>query len=119
MVFNKKSSLLNRILNEHISLFNNWERELFNDGSIDEVIFKNDNKKIVFQEDLREHIVNLFVVYPQKRVVKIYFREFFGGNDLIYTDELKESILKLENKNNIERKEVEIYIEFLKNNKII
>lgn len=119
MFFNKKNSTLNKILNMYLSSFNNWERKRFNDGSIDEVVFENDNIKIIFSEDLREHIVNLFVIHPQKIIAKVYYREIFLGNELIGVEELKNSILELENKNNVEKKEVEIYIEFLKNNKII
>ena len=53
MFFKKKNSALNKALNLYQDLFINWDRDTFNDGSIDEVSFKNENIKIVFQEDLR------------------------------------------------------------------
>lgn len=119
MFFGKKRSTLNKILDDYTSLFNNWERESFNDGLVDEIIFQNDNTKIIFQEELREHIVNLFVLASKKRIVKIYFREVFLGDDLIDVKKLKKSLLELGNKNNVEKQEVGIYVEFLKSNEII
>ena len=119
MFFKKKNSALNKALNLYQDLFINWDRDTFNDGSIDEVSFKNENIKIVFQEDLREHIVNIFILNSQNRIAKIYYREVFSGDNLIGIEKLKKSISMLENKNNVEAKEIEIYVEFLKSNKII
>lgn len=119
MFFNKKNSVLNIILNNYNSVFEMWERESFNDGSIDEISFKKDNIKIIFQEDLREHITNLFLICSQKKIGKIYYREVTLDNELIGVEELKKSISLLENKNNSEIQEVEIYIKFLKLNKIL
>ena len=62
MFFNKKISKLNKILNNYNVLFEMWKRESFNDDSIDEISFEKDNIKIIFEEDLRENITNLFII---------------------------------------------------------
>ena len=118
MIF-KRTSLLLRCLNKNASLFDKWKKRYLNDGSIEEIIYEKDNIRIIFQEDVREHIVNFFVLDSQKRIAKVYFREVFLGKNLTNTDEFKKSILELGNKNNIEEQEIKIYIDFLKRFKLI
>lgn len=70
MFFIRRKSFLNKILDNYASLFEQWEKECFNDGCIDEITYSKDNMKIIFQEDLREHITNLFIIDTKKRMVK-------------------------------------------------
>ena len=56
MIFKRKKSILNKILDDYTSLFEQWKKNSFNDSSIDEITYVKDNMTIVFQEDLREHI---------------------------------------------------------------
>lgn len=119
MFFKSKMSTLDKVLNNYKSLFEMWKRESFKDDSIDEITYKKDNIMIVFQEDLREHITNLFIINFHKKIGKIYYREVVLNEELIGVEELKKAIALLENKNNSEKQEVEIYIEFLKLNKIL
>ena len=119
MFFNKKISKLNKILNNYNVLFEMWKRESFNDDSIDEISFEKDNIKIIFEEDLRENITNLFIINLQKKIGKIYYREVVLNNELIGVEKLKEELLRLKNKNACEKQEVDIYIKFLKLNKIL
>lgn len=119
MFFGKKKTILNEILNNYNSLFEMWKRESFNDGSIDEITYVKDNMKIIFQEDLREHITNLFIIDTKKQMGKIYYREIMMNKELLGIDKIKDSLALLKNKNNCEKQEVETYIEFLKLNKIL
>lgn len=119
MIFYKNNSILNQNLKKYESLFKDWDKDSFNDGSIDEIAFRKGDVKIVFQEDLREHITNFSVLHPQKRIVKIDYREVVVNNELSGIDELKEKLWLLQNKNNVEDYEVEIYVEFLKHNNLI
>lgn len=75
--------------------------------------------KIIFQEDLREHIMNLFIINTKKQIGKIYYREIMMNKELLGIDKIKDSLGLLKNKNNCEKQEVEIYIEFLKSNQIL
>ena len=119
MFFNGNKSILNKILNNYNPLFEMWERKSFNDGSVNEITFKKDNIKIIFEEDLREHITNLFIINSQKKIGKVYYREVMLNDELMGVEELKESLSLLENKNNSESQEIKIYIKFLKLNKIL
>jgi hypothetical protein len=117
MFFKKKKSILNIVLDAYNSLFEMWKKESFNDGSIDEIAYVKDNIKIIFQEDLREHITNLFVIDSKKQIGKVYYRELMLNKEMVGIDRIKNSLASL--KNNSEKQEVEIYIEFLKLNKIL
>ncbi len=119
MIFKKPKSILNKVLDSYNSLFETWKKESFNSDTIDEILYTKDNIKIVFQEDLREHITNLSITHPQKRIGKICYRELVLDKELLGIDKIKNSLLSLGNKNNCEKQEVEIYIEFLKLNKIL
>lgn len=50
---------------------------------------------------------------------KIYYREVIMNNELLGIEELKDALSLLENRNNSEKEEVEIYIKFLKIDKIL
>ncbi len=119
MIFKRTKSILNKILDNYTSLFEQWEKKYFNDGSIDEITYVKDNMKIIFQEDLREHITNLFIIDTKKQIGKIYYREIMMNKELLGIDKIKDSLELLKNKNNCEKQEVETYIEFLKLNKIL
>lgn len=66
MIFKRTKSILTKILDNYTSLFEQWGKKYFNDGSIDEITYVKDNMKIIFQEDLREHITNLFIIDAKK-----------------------------------------------------
>lgn len=100
-------------------LFEEWDRESFSDSSIEEIVFKKNKIKLTFQEDLREHIVNLFVTDSLEINGKVYYREIKFSDNLIGVEEMKKSISLLGNKNNVEKQEIEIYVNFLKANKIL
>ena len=119
MIFKRKKSILNKVLDNYIALFVLWEKKCFNDSSIDEITYVKDNMKIIFQEDLREHITNLFIIDKKRQMGKIYYREIMLNKELLGIDKIKDSLALLRNKNNCEKQEVEIYIEFLKLNKIL
>ena len=87
------------------------------DGSVDEISYVKNNIKIVFQEDLREHITNLYIIDFQKKIGKIHYRDIMLDNGLTGVDKLKNALSLL--KNNAEKREIEIYIEFLQTNNII
>ncbi len=117
MIFKKTKSTLNKILDNYDSLFEKWEKKSFNDGSIDEIAYVKDNIKIIFQEDLREHITNLFIIDSKKQIGKVYYREIMLNKELVGVEKIKNSLSLL--KNNSEKQEVEIYIEFLISNKLL
>lgn len=119
MIFKRTKSILNKILDHYTSLFERWERKCFNDGSIDEITYTKDNMQVIFQEDLREHITNLFIIDAKKQMGKIYYREIMMNKELIGIDKIKDSLELLKNENNCEKQEVELYIDFLKLNKIL
>ena len=119
MFFKSKMSTLDKVLNNYNSLFEMWKKESFKDDSIDEITYKKDNIVITFQEDLREHITNLFIINFQKKIGKVYYRDVDLSEELIGVKELKKALALLENKNNCEKQEVGIYIEFLKLNNIL
>ena len=114
-----KKSPLNNSLNMYNFLFEEWDRESFSDSSIEEIVFKKNKIKLTFQEDLREHIVNLFVTDSLEINGKVYYREIKFLDNLIGVEEMKKSISLLGNKNNVEKQEIEIYVNFLKANKIL
>lgn len=115
--FRKRKSTLTKILDDYDSLFETWEKESFHDGSVDEISYVKNNIKIVFQEDLREHITNLYMIDFQKQIGKIHYRDIMLDNGLTGVDKLKNALSLL--KNNAEKQEIEIYIEFLQTNNII
>ena len=119
MIFRRIKSILTKILDNYTSLFEQWEKKYFNDGSIDEITYVKDNMKIIFQEDLRDHITNFFIIDTKKQMGKVYYREIIMNKELLGIDKIKDSLELLKNKNNCEKREVEIYIEFLKINKIL
>ena len=118
MLFCKYKSTLEKHLSNYNSLFEMWKKESFNDGSVDEISFENGINRVVFQEDLREHIINLIIINSQKRIGKVYYRTVMLDKELEGVEELK-TRLSLLKKNNLEKEEIEIYIEFLKLNKIL
>lgn len=95
------------------------KKRYFNDGSLDGITYVKDNMKIIFQEDLREHTTNLFIINTKKQIGKIYYRAIMMNKELQGIDKIKDSLGLLKNKNNFGKQEVEIYIEFLKLNKIL
>lgn len=116
-MFFKKMSTLEKVLNDYNLLFKTWKKESFKDDSIDEITYSKNNIKFVFQEDLREHITNLFIISFQKKIGKIYYREVMLDEELLGVEELRKEMALL--KNNSEKQEVEIYINFLKQNKLL
>ena len=47
MIFKRTKSVLNKILDNYTSLFEQWEKKYFNDGSIDEITYVKNNMKII------------------------------------------------------------------------
>ena len=54
MIFKRKKSILNKILDHYPSLFEQWERKCFNDGSIDEITYTKDNITNIAQTKMQE-----------------------------------------------------------------
>ncbi len=118
-ILKKINSNLQKALNKYEYLFNDWKKTYFNDGSIEECCYNRERLKIVFQEDLREHIVNLSILHPSKRYIKVYFRTCSNFSDELDVEELTCCLKELGNSNNIETQEVDIYIDFLIKNRIL
>ena len=115
----RRMSALQKALNNHETIFMNWKRDYYKSNCIEECIYRNHEFTIIFQEDLREHIINLTVTHPQKKIVKIHYRNASYGDNLIGVLQLNKFLMDLENKNNIENDEVNAYIDFLKVNDIL
>lgn len=115
----KRMSALQKALNYHNAVFVNWKYDYFKSDGTEECIYTNNEFTIIFQEDLREHIINLTVTHPQKKIIKIYYRNASYGDNLIGVLQLNKFLMDVENKNNIENDEVNAYIDFLKVNDII
>ena len=119
MFFKNIRSPLEKALNPYEHLFIGWEKNQFDDGSIEECSYTKDKLKILFQEDLREHIVNLSVLHSSKKYIRVYFRQCLNFSDELDVEDLINSLQELDNLNCMEDQEIAIYLEFLKKNKII
>ena len=98
MIFKRTKSILNKILDNYTSLFEQWKKNFFNDGSIDEITYVKDNMKIIFQEDLREHITNLFIIDTKKQIGRIYYRKIIMNKELLGIDKIKDDAYEFINK---------------------
>ena len=76
-MFLARKSKLSRVIDRYSSLFIQREKRNYKDDAIEEITYKNNDMKIVFAEDLREHIVNLFIVILKKRLEKYIIEKFF------------------------------------------
>ncbi len=115
----KRMSALQKALNRHNTIFINWERDYYKSDCVEEYIYKNYDITIIFQEDLREHIVNLTVTHTQKKIIKVHYRNASYGDNLIGIMQLNKFLIDVKDKNNIENDEVNAYIDFLKSNYIL
>ena len=52
------------------------------------VKFHKDNYTVVFEEDLREHIINFTILHPLKKIIKIYFRECLYADKILQINDL-------------------------------
>lgn len=111
---------LQKALTKYEHLLQDWKKNSFCDDLIEEHSYTHrDNElKIIFQEDLREHIVNFSIIHPSKRIIKVFYRQCVLGNGVI-AENIISSLKKITGQNNIESKEIAIYFDFLKANKII
>lgn len=112
MFFNQ-SSALQRALEKYQALFCGWTQQHHENAGVEECIFQKGNVTITFQEDIREHVVNLFVHHPRKRIGKVVYRQLYHGEldaDLTW---LKSALKELGSKSNIEQREVDLFIRFL------
>ena len=119
MVLKKVNTPLLKALENYEPLFGDWEKEYINDNGIEEISYERDDIKIVFQEDLREHIVNFSVLNPNKRIINIYFRRCVYLEESLNGSMILEGINRLGKQTNIERAEVSMYMEFLVVNGLI
>ena len=115
----KRMSALQKALNHHNTVFVNWKYDYFKSDAIEECVYTNNDVTIIFQEDLREHIVNLTVSHPQKKIIKVYYRNASYGDNLIGITQINKFLVEVRNKNNIEYDEINAYINFLKSNDIL
>ena len=59
-------------LKPYLQLFKSWEKQEHKDVGFVMVKFHKDNYTVVFEEDLREHIINFTILHPLKKIIKIY-----------------------------------------------
>lgn len=99
-------------------LDSDWNMICENDGCEDIVSLTKENVKIVFREDLREHIINFEIISP-KSTLKVYYRQLSFHGYYAGVENLKEKLHCLDGKNNVEEDELNIYYDFLKKNDLI
>lgn len=119
MWFKKSRTPLEKALEQHEHLIEDWKKNYSNDGAIEEYIFIKGDFEIIFQEDLREHIINFKVLHPSKRYIKVCFRECSVFSTELEVEELIYSLEKLKGFNNKEKEEIAIYFNFLEKNNIL
>ena len=112
-MFFKRCSALQKALEKHQTLFCGWTQQHQKNAGVEECIFQKGNVTITFQEDLREHIVNLFVYHPCKRIGKVVYRQLHHGELDVDLTWLKSALKELGSKSNIEQREVDLFIRFL------
>ena len=115
----KYKNILPNIMSNYENKMTEWNKHYFFDNTIEEIVYTKEKLKIVFQEDLREHIVNFSVLHPEYRLIKVYFRTTSYNANKVEINELLREISKLGNCGNQETQEVKIYFDFLYKNKII
>lgn len=118
-MFLKKRSPLQKAISQHEHLLKSWTKNYYNDGSIEEIIYEKDEMKIIFQEDLREHIVNLRVVHPCKRYIKVEYRQCIYCAEELDCEDLINGLQRLKDLNNKEGEEISLYFDFIKKNEIV
>ena len=112
-MFSKQRSALQSALEKYQTLFCGWTQRHHRSAGIEECIFKKEDVTITFQEDIREHVVNLFVHHPHERIGKVVYRQLHQGDldaDLTW---LKSALKELGSKSNVEQREVDLFIRFL------
>ena len=119
MLLKKLKSPLQKALKKHEHLMKEWAKDSFNDGSIEEITYTKEKIKIIFQEDLREHIVNLRITHPIKRYINVEYRQCLHCADSLDCDGMIKALEGLGGVNNVESEEVSIYFDFLIKNKIV
>ena len=114
-----RRSALQKSLLIHSELFIDWKSEHYKSDCVEECIYKKGETTIVFQEDLREHVVNLFVTHFQRRIIKVYFGCILFHDKSLSITKLKDFLSKTNDKTNIEKEAIGEYVDFLLINKII
>lgn len=112
-MFFKQSSALQRALEKYQTLFCGWTQQRHRNAGVEECIFQKGNVTITFQEDIREHVVNLFVHHPHERIGKVVYRQLHQGELDVDLTWLKSELKELGSKSNIEQREVDLFIRFL------
>lgn len=115
----KTKSPLQKALDKYEYLFDNWNKYYSNNSCTEEYSYTKEKLKIVFQEELREHIVNLSVIHPSKKYIRVYFRKCLNFSDELCVEELIHNLENLGNSNNVEDQEINIYIDFLIKNNLL
>ena len=92
-------------LKPYLQLFKSWEKQEYKDVGFVMVKFHKDNYTVVFEEDLREHIINFTILHPLKKIIKIYFRECLYADWLFELKQLGNTV--------DEQAELKAYINFL------
>lgn len=106
---------LQKSISKYCFLLDEWKKRYTNDYSVEEFVFEKDDNRIMFQEDLREHIVNFSAKKDSNKSVKVFFRKIVNSNCFLI-NELQESLNELGIKGGKEEKEVEIYFKWLQEN---
>ena len=97
-------------LKPYLQLFKSWEKQEHKDVGM--VKFHKDNYTVVFEEDLREHIINFTILHPLKKIIKIYFRECLYADKILQINDLLFELKQLGNTVD-EQAELKAYINFL------
>lgn len=96
----------------YLQLFKSWEKQEDKDVGFVVVKFHKDNYTVVFEEDLREHIINFTILHPLKKIIKVYFRECLYADKILKINDLLIELKQLGNTVN-EQAELKAYFNFL------
>ena len=89
---------LEKKIAKYKSNFCDWKQNHFYDDSIDEITFHNKEKKIVFQEDLREHYVNFYLFENEYSSLKVWDHTLFCKYTTLDVSQLKNDLLTIKKK---------------------
>ena len=99
-------------LKPYLKLFKSWKKQEDKDAGFVVVKFHRGNYTIVFEEDLREHIINFTVLHPLKKIIKVDFRECLHADKTLQIHDLLFELKQLGNTVD-EKAELKAYVNFL------
>ena len=98
--------------------FKEWKQSHFCDDSIDEMTFQNKEKKIIFQEDLREHYVDFYFFENEQSSLKVVCYNLYCKYTTLDVSQLKIDLQTIQKERSVDA-EILMYINFLLHNNII